>query len=179
MARSKVSDNHRFTTADGREIKIKKVDALFIQSVQSSVTFPDKPTYETKTGAGRIEHRKMDELSAKQTPGGEEIWKRYQTELAEATTLQMERSMKAILLDGTERPEGEFITDKWQRRMRTIGIPLPEDPDELWVFYLSTSLTAEDLLGLSGAIMRLTGVAEEVIAQAEGSFLDPVHADAE
>ena len=176
MAR-KNADANLYTTTDGRKIKVKKVDALFIQSVQNSVTMPEKPTYETRTGAGKVEKRRMDKLSAEQTPGGIEIWEQYQKDLAEATSLQMERSMKAILLDGTVRPEGEFVTTAWQKRMRIIGIELPEDLDELWVMYLSTSLSAEDLLGLSGAIMRLTGVAEEVIQQAEGTFHDPVHAD--
>lgn len=178
MARKPQQDNHRYTTTDGREIAIKKVDALFIQSVTNSVQKPEVPTYQTRTGAGRVETRKMDEVAAQQTPGGLEIWNQYQADFNEATTQQLERSMKAVLLDGTQRPEGEFITDTWQRRMRIVGVPLPEDLDELWVLYLSTSLNAEDLIGLSGAIMRLTGVSEEVIAQAEDTFLDPVQADA-
>lgn len=170
-------DKYVFVTDDGREIRLRKADAFFIQSVQRSVTMPKKPTYETKTAGGRVEVRPMDKLAAEQTEGGLELWRQYEQDYAEATTTLMERSTRAVLLDGTVRPDGEFITDKWRARMRAVNVPLAEDEDELWLQYLIFSLTGEEILRISGKIMRLLGVAEEVIAEAEETFHSPVHAE--
>ena len=164
-----------FTTGDGRKINLKRIDPVFLQAVISSVRMPDKPTYEAKVGtAGRVEVHPMDEESAKQTEGGEELWKAYNEELTSQSSKQTERSLRALFLDGTVEPDGEFIDQEWQRKMRIIDMDLPVDTDELWVMYLMMTLQADDIVRISTAIMRLTGVDEELIQQAEDSFRDSV-----
>lgn len=63
--------------------------------------------------------------------------------------------------------------------MRIIGVDIPSDPEELWVMYLMMSLSSDDIIRMSSHIMRLTGVDEEVIQQAEDSFRDSVQDEPE
>lgn len=172
-AKEAIVDRTLYTTKNGIEIRLSQVDPLFIQTVSRSVTIPEVPTYEAKTYSGRIEIHKFDEKAAKQTPGGEEIWANYTRELTEATNEQNDRVLRAIFLDGTVRPENWF-DPKWFKRMQIVGVDLPDDEDELWVFYLMSSLSQEDILGLSASIIRLTGVPEEMIEAAEEIFRESV-----
>jgi hypothetical protein len=179
MAVAKKKKTEIFTTGDGLKIELKRIDPVFLQSVISSVKMPEKPTYTATTVSGRTETHPMDEESAKQTEGGEAIWERYQEELSRASSLQTERSLRALFLDGTACPKGAFVDPKWQNKMRIIGVDLPSDPEELWVMYLMMSLQSDDIIRMSTHIMRLTGVDEEVIQQAEDSFRDSVQDESE
>lgn len=166
-----------YTTGDGRKIELRRIDPVFLQSVISSVKMPKKPTYEARTASGRVETHPLDAEAAKDNEEDQKKWDYYQEELARATTLQTEVSLRALFLEGTVRPKKDFVPADWQRRMRIIGIDLPKDDDELWVTYLTFSLDADDIVAMSTIIMRMTGVSEEIIQEAEGSFRDPVHPD--
>lgn len=171
-------DRTLFRTKSGMEIRLRPIDLLFIQTVSRSVTMPEVPTYETKTHSGRIEMHKYDAKAAEQTPGGMEIWNAYQAELAEATSLQNDRVMQALFLDGTVRPES-WADPQWFKRMKIVGMAMPEDEDELWVLYLRTKLSQEDVMALSSAIIRLAGVPEDMIEAAEEIFRESVRPDTE
>ena len=168
-----------FTTGTGVKIDLKRIDPVFLQAVISSVKMPDRPTYTATTVSGRTETHMMDEDSAKQTEGGEKIWETYQEELSRASSLQTERSLRALFLDGTVCPKGAFVDPQWEKKMRIIGVDLPSDPEELWVMYLMMSLSSDDIIRMSTQIMRLTGVDEETIQQAEDSFRDSVKDESE
>ncbi|HUW94627.1 MAG TPA: hypothetical protein VMW58_02475 [Anaerolineae bacterium] len=175
----KKKDKEIFTTGKGMKIELRSVDPVFLQSVISSVKMPPVPTYTTTTISGRKETHKMDAQAAKETEGGEEIWKEYQEDLTRASSEQTERSLRALFLDGTVPPTGEFIDPQWQRKMEIIGVTIPDDPVELWVMYLMMAMTSDDIIRMSSHIMRLTGVDEELIQQAEDSFRDSVQAEPE
>lgn len=168
-----------FTTGAGIKIELKRIDPVFLQAVISSVKMPTRPTYTATTVSGRTEEHPMDGESAKQTEGGEQIWESYQDELTRASSLQTERSLRALFLDGTVCPKGEFVDAQWEKRMHIIGVDLPSDPEELWVMYLMMSLSSDDIIRMSSHIMRLTGVDEELIQQAEDSFRDSVQEEPE
>lgn len=164
-----VDDRFLFKSSKGVEIRLQSVDPLFLQTVSRSVKIPEVPTYETKTMSGRIEVHPFDAKAAEQTPGGVEIWQKYQSELADAIAEQNDRVLRAAFLDGTVRPK-EWHDERWFKRMRIVGIDLPDDEDELWVMYLLTTLSQEDIATLTTKIIRLTGVPEEMIEAAEEIF---------
>lgn len=168
-----------FTTGRGMKIELRRVDPVFLQSVISSVKMPEIPTYKTTTVSGREETHKMDKEAAEQTEGGKEIWQSYEEDLARKSSEQTERSLRALFLDGTVPPTGAFVDQEWQRKMEIIGVTLPEDPIELWVMYLMMAMSSDDIIRMSSHIMRLTGVDEELIQQAEDSFRDSVPTDPE
>ena len=125
-----------YVTEDGRKIRLHMIDPIFIQAVISSVKFPDKPTYEAKTAHGNVEIHEMDELSAVQTEGGVEMWAKYQADYNAASAKQNEISLRAMFFEGTERPKSNYLDDQWIRKMKIMGIDIPDDPDEAWLFYL-------------------------------------------
>lgn len=171
------NDPKIFETEDGRLVRIKPIDVLLLMAVQKSVPMPKVPTYEVKIG-NRVQHYPLDAEAAKETPGGLELWRKYQEELTEAQTEQGERMLRALVVDGTERPDDLWgdewgpHTAKWEKRMRLIGMPVPEDPDEYWVAYFASSLSQGDVARLTSAIMRLNNVPEEMISAAEDAFRD-------
>jgi hypothetical protein len=160
-----------YTTSDGREVQIARVDPMFIQRVINSVKMPKRPSYEIKTLSGRTETHLMDAESAKETPGGEDIWEQYSTELAQATNEQNSRLMNALFYMGTKC---DVPDDGWESKWSFLGIDVPEKPDERRAFYLTSELPTEDTIGLMSAILRLTGVPEESLREAQDAFRNSV-----
>lgn len=174
-ARRKSENMNEHVLADGFVIKLKDIDPLFLQSVIGSVKHPKKPTYTVKLASGREEFYPMDALVAEQSPELKPLWDQYILDRASAQGLEMQLMTRAILLDGTEINEG-WSDSNWERRMRIIGVTLPDDPEERWVFYLESKMSTAEIVGLTGKIMRRTGVPEEFIVAAEDSFRNPVDA---
>jgi hypothetical protein len=160
-----------FKTSDGREVQISRVDPMFIQRVINSVKMPKRPTYEVKTLSGRTETHLMDEASATETPGGEDIWKQYSDELTQATNEQNSRLMNALFYMGAKF---DVPDDGWESKWNFLGIDVPEKTQERVAFYLTSELATEDTIGLMTAILRLTGVPEESLREAQDAFRNTV-----
>lgn len=163
-----------FVTSDGIEIRLRKVNPVFMQSVVNSVKIPKPPTYETTTISGRKETHQMDEVSAQQLPDGESIWRNYVTERDLALAEQSSRLARAIFYTGTDC---EVPDTDWKDKYDFVGVEVPTKEGELRAFYLMNELQPEDTAGLMTAIMRLTGVDEEMIQQAEDAFRDTVQSE--
>lgn len=175
-----------FTTDDGRVIKLKKADLMFIQSASSSVDIPEAPTYEVKVGNKTREYP-LDELVIRQTDDPEEKkeltkkWVSYNERLAAAMNEQSWRATGAIFYEGTV-PDEEMVENdsRWQKKMKVTGWhkTMPTDPEELWVFYLQTSLSESEIVKLTTAVVLYAGGAsEEKINAAEKMFFDDVPTD--
>lgn len=171
---------------DGRVIKLKKPDLMFIQTASSSVDVPESPTYEVTVGL-KTRSYPLDELVIKQTTDPEEKkmlqvkWDTYQLEYAEAMNQQSWRATGAIFYEGTQ-PDAEMVENdtRWQKRMKITGWSktMPDDPEELWVFYLQTSLNEGEIVRLGAQIVLYSGGAsEEKIKAAESMFFDDVPTD--
>ena len=156
-----------YTLSNGLVVRLKKVAPTFIQRVTKSVSMPTRPTYTAVTANGREERHVLDEESAMQTPGGEVQWQEYLLAKAEAMEAQNERVAQALFVKGTEM---EIPEDGWDVLQEVMGITVPTNPDMRRAHWLLTECDAEDIGGLITAIMRLTGVSAEAIAEAEGSF---------
>lgn len=161
---------------DGTTVALKNVDPIFIQTVINSVEYPKRPTYEVKMASGRIDKYPMDEKVAEQSPELAPLWTKYRMDTQAAEAEQMKRMTRALILDGTVMPE-VWEDREWERRMKIVGIDLPEDPEELWVVYLESKMTTAESVALTGKIMRRTGVPEEFILAAEDSFRGQVHGE--
>lgn len=167
MATNKAKKDNVYTTKAGLEITVKAVDPVFVQRAMASVEMPKRPTYEAKTFGGRYEIHPMDAESAKQTIGGKALWDFYQERLTAAQLKQNDVTIKALFLLGTEC---ELPNNGWESKYRFLDILVPDNPDEKRAFYLASELPVEDISGLTSAIMKLTGVSEEAIADAEAAF---------
>lgn len=175
-----------FTTDDGRVIKLKKGDLMFINTASNSVDIPEAPTYEVKVG-NKTRSYPIDEVVIKQTEDPKEKaelnrkWQQYQQDLIAAMNAQTWRATGAVFIEGTQ-PDGEMVENdrKWRLRMKVTGWDktMPTDPDELWVFYLQTSLTEPEIVRLSSAVVLYAGGAsEEEVGAAEKMFFDDVPTD--
>lgn len=161
----------------GLRIKLVPVQPMLLNKVMGSVEVPRRPTYETRSISGKVQNLPMDEKASKETPGGEVLWIYYIEETERALTEQNNRVITAILVMGTEFDVPE---SGWQGKQIALGITIPTDPDLLRAHYLLTNITdPAELNEIVAKIMRLTGVSEEVIAQAEGSFQRSVRSEPE
>jgi len=168
---NKAANKDVYETSTGLKIKISAVDPMFMQTVVNSVPLPKVPTYEVTTVSGRVEVHRMDEKSAEQLENGKSVWQAYKEERALAQNEQNQRVMKAIFLMGTEC---EIPNTNWEKKWRFLDIQVPTDPDEKRAFYLTSELPAADQVGLMSAIMRLAGVDEVLVKQAEDAFRSEV-----
>lgn len=165
-----------YTTKKGLVVKLTRVDPVQMNRVIQSVKMPKRPTYETVTASGRVESHVMDEQAAKETPGGIELWKYYIEEKGIAASEQNDRLMRFLFHQGTEATIPE---DGWRTKWEFAGIEPPPAKDVVATraFYLANELESEDVIGLTSAILRLGGVDEKALADAEAAFLNPVRAE--
>jgi hypothetical protein len=140
----------------------------------------DPPTYESEALTITGEHLRyphtaetLDTDDPQETARNHAAWDAYEAARAELNRATIERSMEYILLEGVvqEIPEERSV---WERRMRRLGVEVPEDPDDLKVLYLTTEVlrTPEDAREAAFAILRLSiqGTDPEKVAAAEALF---------
>lgn len=172
-AKRQAEDLDHYTMPDGRVLTLKNIDPTFLQMVLATVEYPDKPSYEAKLASGRIELFPMDEKVVEQSPELKPLWDKYVGEMALASNKELDLMTRTMILDGTVIEPG-WSDPNWERRMRIVGAKLPTDPEERWVMFIRHKMNFQQVLELTGKIMRRTGVPEELIDAAESSFRDQV-----
>lgn len=159
-----------FTASEGRmkgeRIEVFKVSPSLVQKVISSVKPVKRPTYETKTFSGRVEVHPMDEVVAEQTPGYQGVWDQYIEDKAEVEAERNERLATVLLSRGTRYS----LPSGWEEEHEALGLIIPTEPNAKRAHYLAVELDPEDLNDLVKEILRLTGITEEKIKEAEASF---------
>lgn len=159
-----------FTATEGKmkgeRIGVFKVSPSLVQKVIQSVKLPRRPTYETRTFSGRVEVHPMDELVAQQTPGYQGLWDQYVEDKNEAEAERNERLATVLLSRGTRYT----LPTGWEEEHEALGLVLPTEPNARRAHYLSVEMDPADLNDLVKEVLRLTGITEEKIKEAEASF---------
>lgn len=171
---------------DGRIIKLKKAELMYIQMASSSVEMPEPPMYTVQVGKASREYP-VDQTVIDQTEDPAEklrlsmLYRNYLHDLGTAYSEIARRSTAAVFLEGTVVDDEMIDNDEnWRRRMKIMGWPVPRDPEERWVLYLQTSLSEKEIEDLSTKVATFSsGVSEEVIRGAEATFPDTVPTDIE
>lgn len=162
--------NGVFTATEGKmrgeRIEVFKVSPSLVQKVIASVKPVKRPTYETKTFSGRVEVHPMDELVAQQTPGYQGMWDQYLEDKAEMEAERNERLATVLLSRGTRYA----LPTGWEEEHEALGLVIPSEPNARRAHYLAVELDPDDLNDLVREILRLTGITEEKIKEAEASF---------
>lgn len=162
-----------FTTSTGIEVRILGLSQLLLDKTRTSVKFPDPPTYELETVAGKKEVHAHNETTL-ETDEDKKAWADYQTALAEADRLQKDRLLKLILMKGIEvdMPEEEGADDDWLAVQAFIGLEVPEDTLGKRYDYITTEVISnpEDLAEIMQLVMEKSGVPKEALAEARASF---------
>jgi hypothetical protein len=177
-----------YATAIGTVVTLQPVStttmALISQGVEKELRqqgLPlDPPTYASEALTVTGEHLRyphtvetLDSTDPEETARNHAAWNAYQEAKALLNQTIIGRTMEYILLDGVvqEIPEERPV---WERRMRRLGVEIPEDPDELKILYLTTEVlrTPEDAREVAFAILRLSirGTDPEKVAAAEALF---------
>lgn len=174
-----VSDDSFHTLQNGKykglTIEIRKPDQDFLirmQKVFSAVKMPKRPKYSARTLSGRFEEHYMDELAAKQTPGGEKQWAEYQDILREAKAEQNEKVALAIMYYGTDFAPPDT---GWEDDQIFLGIEVPQTPEQKKAHFLVSEIDPEDMAAIISKVMRRSGMDEELVKEAEDSFRLAVH----
>ncbi len=153
----------------GERIEVFKVSPTMVQKVISAVKTVKRPTYETRTFSGRVEIHPMDKLVAEQTPGYQGVWEQYLEDKAEVDAERNERLATLLLSRGTRY---NVPTDGWEEEHEALGLVVPTEPNVKRAHYLAVELDPDDLNDLVKEVLRLTGITEEKIKEAEASFRD-------
>lgn len=172
---------HFFTTTAGIKIEIQPIDVVDLQLAQDAVKREfeesgsplEPPTYEVDVLGGEKEYHPHNETTIEEgTEEEKEQWGLHQVALIRLGEETTQRTA-LVFLDGMifDLPED----DTWiKRRKKLFGETVPEDEDELKLYYVNKVLlkTPADKEGLMLAIQKLsmTGAGDEAIQAMERLF---------
>lgn len=162
-----------YVTDKGIHVTLSGLPPLLIPMIANSVVFPKKPTYTFQDVSGEdvvVEH---DEKTLK-TDEDKKAWADYEEAKAAADNQVVEKLLNLCLLEGVQVDLSPI--DKWKKRQALIGIPIPEDPDELEMMYKRSVVisSSKDITHVMKRCMELTGVSPEEVNAIQKSFPDKV-----
>ncbi len=165
-----------YKTSLDKEIEIKPIPPLLVAKVQQAISFKadslypaTKPTYEVVDAGGGVQtfEHNADSVS---TPEERAAWDEYQTAQQKRTTYLNEQMLNFFLSRGLviELP----ADDGWATSQEYWGVEVPTDPQKRLLHYIQTEIlgSAQDIEGLTVAIMGATGVDGEALDAARASF---------
>lgn len=161
---------HTFTTADGREIKIRPVSLFVIDRLRAGFVFPPKPTYTATTAGGDVEVHDHDEKTLV-TDEDKAAWAAWKAEMARLSADYAEKANRTWVMLGTDIdvPDGD-----WIKLHEFCGLTVPADPLERRWYYITTVLFSDDkeLARLITEIARISnpGPTAEEVEAAKASF---------
>jgi hypothetical protein len=166
-----MSDKHFFTTTKNPILKIEilPVEAMKIKKARDLVKIPRRPTYEVSLPSGKVDNYPLDALAAEQLgPQHVSRWLYYLEERREAVNEQNDAIARTIFFYGTRLKT--LPDDGWEEMQSLNGFTIPTQPDLKRAHYLVTELNAGDVSDLITSIMKLSGVTEDEIKEAEDTF---------
>ena len=173
-------------TTEGREVRLRPVSRVLIQSVQGTVErelraagLPlNPPTYTVTTDTGDTETHVHDEHSLT-TDEERAAWTAYQAVQERRTAETNARVSKALLVAGVVV---EAPPEDWAEEMRYLGVELPDEPRDLRYSYLELEVlkTPADIMNAIGGIMRLSmdGAPQEALDAVDALFRRALEGDA-
>jgi len=165
-----------FTTRSGHIIDIMPIPQLQAAKVQQAnqkkaqELYPaTAPTYTVPLMGGGVQTFQHDDESA-QTPEEKAAMAEYKANLAKQATFLSERMLKFYFVKGTKIKLPE--DNGWAELEEAFGVEVPSEPLERLFHYIMNELLvdAEDIGGLTNAIMEETGVDKETLDAARASF---------
>jgi len=155
-------EQNKFPTSNPKigVLNLKKVPVERIQQAASVVKLPKPPTYTTRTISGRIQTHTMDEQAAMETPGGKELWVKYQNELGESQNDSFNILAKVAITLGVEYIPPD---DGWEEEFKFYGIPLPDNIEQRKTLYLMNNVELMELVNLVTQIVEYSSTNEALV----------------
>ena len=167
-----------FTASSGLQVILTGLPPLVPQRIDSSIDYPDKPTYEVETASGDIETFEHD-ADTLENDEDKEAWDKYIDGMSAAETELTEKLLYAVLLECVELEDYEEQFALWKKKQGLMKIELAEDEEENKFYFMQTEVFHEqdDIGEILTIVMSLTGVSVEDLAEARDSFPDKVESE--
>lgn len=172
-------DKHTFTNSAGETFGILPLNPLEEQILQQQVeaewkaagrALPEPPSYEAATVTGEVQKLHLASRADADTVELIAAWDAYEAAQASFQQAFSERFLTSCFLcvdaDLDRYP-------RWRMRMKTLGVPLPEDEGERLILFCKTWVirSKEDIPGLIFACTRtVANLSEEAMRAAEDMF---------
>ena len=178
------------TLDSGAQVRMKAVSPMLISKIDEAVqakwtaegrTLTEKPTYTVTTAAGVEETHEHDKASIAEIEDPEiRAGLEAQMSQAEEDLKAFGRTRSTLLIDiavleSLEVVEGPSI-EKWTKLRKRMGLPIPEDEDELKLAFVKEYIltSATDMGSIITAMLEVTGVKKESVDAASANFRDQV-----
>ena len=172
------SSEKEFVNSRGLKVTLLPLPPYLIEMATSVVKAPPVPTYDIVLEGGGIETHTHDAESIEQSSDEEKLkWTQYLIEKKKANAASVDVLMKVILIEGVrvEIPD----RDNWIKRQKLMGLPVPEDEEELMLMFKKTQVVGndKDIEYITQYVMQMSNVAEEDIKVVKDSFQDNVESN--
>lgn len=170
--------SRQYVTSSGLEVTLAGLPPLVPQRIDSSIEYPNKPTYDVTTVSGDIETFEHD-LDSLESDEDKQAWTDYLEGMNDAETELTEKLLYAVLLECVEITEYEEEFDAWKKKQKLMGIQIAEDDDENKFYFMQTEVfhDQDDIGEILTIVMSLTGVSVEDLAEARDSFPGEVESE--
>lgn len=148
----KSAQQHTVTCSSGITVTTKPVSVRLLELFQLSHLEPEPPMVEAVIVGGDTELIPNPEDPA------------YLELKAEFNKRATDDFLNLIFEFGVDLDLPE--DDSWERKLKRIGMTIPEDPDDKRLFYIQTIVMPDfvsDLANISASVLRQSGVDEEAI----------------
>lgn len=163
-------------TASGHTIQIKPLSPFLLDKLNTAFPVPEPPTYEIETASGDIEIHVHDEETL-ETDEDKQAWEEYSIEFNRVAKEKNDASIRIFIDQGVTLPE-EILPEieHWKELLVSCGMPVPESAiDQKVEFVKDIILTnPDDIMLVMSEVVKLSGVSEKLVRQAEDSFRDQV-----
>lgn len=171
-----VPERIKFTASSGIEVTLKPVPQLLVDSARNSVEYPELPYYEIEIGDDVEKHEltedtlKDEDLTPEERAEFEATLQEYYLTYAKADEQLRDNMMNVMFLRGVEVELPE--DDSWAEEQLLFGVKVPESPAARRLHYVKTEviMNAEDMISMFDGIMRVSGMPEEYLREAQDSF---------
>jgi len=167
-----------FVNSRGISVKLRPLPPYLIQMASTAIDKPEPPTYVVKLEGGGEEIHTHDQESILQSSQEEQTeWSKYLEKVREADQKATEVLINVVLVEGVEVeiPERE----KWIKKQKLMGLPVPEDEDELLLMFKKTQVIGndKDIEFIIQSVMKIGGITEEDLKSVKNSFQDKLESD--
>jgi hypothetical protein len=168
-----------FTNTRGMSMSLMGLPPYLVQMATESIPRPKAPTYKVERADGGTDEfsHSEDTIKDPKTTEEEKIqWETFLSDVKSANSKASEVLLNVIIMEGIKLDVVPEDMAKWEKRMKVLGIPLPDDEMEKEMFYKKeyAFATQEDVEIIMSKVLELTGISREEVELAKSSFPDKV-----
>jgi hypothetical protein len=169
------SISHVYETVGGSIIQLKPISSRVRDALSAQWVEPAKPTYTIQVAGGETEVHDHDE-STLETEEDKAKWQQYLDTVIAANRKFSELVYTTYIRFGTNYRDFKPTDDSWLRDQQSIGIEVPDDPEEQQLHYFRTEILSSDvdMRNIIDNVRELSMSGRMLVKVAEDSFRNQV-----